>query len=250
MAKGNADEALAARLRELAKRAQAGSPMFSCFLSPAQMNLALHAAKAEGIGIVAFGGIPDAERQVVAFCEEAVADFPVAYVQASYNSRYGAPGHRDLLGAVLGLGVDRSHVGDILVEAGCAYIIASTGMARFIADNLTAAGRIPLECLMLAELPEVGPPRGEEKRDTVASMRLDAVLAAALCLSRGEVAELVTQGLVQVNHLQAMRTDYGLKAGDVLSVRGVGRVVVHAVGLPTRKGRLPVTFECFGLKRR
>ena len=250
MAQGNADEALYARLRELSRRALSGSPVFSCFLSPAQMNLAVRAAKAEGIGMAAFSGAPDGERQMVAFCDDAAVDFPISYVQACFSSRYGSPGHRDLLGAVLGLGVDRSHVGDILFGVECAYIIATSGMAAFIADNLSAAGRVHLNCQVLLELPDLSPSHGEEKRETVASMRLDAVLAAALSLSRSKAAELITQGLVQVNHLPEARTDHGINTGDVLSVRGYGRIVVNAIGLPTRKGKLPVTFECFGLKRR
>ena len=82
-------------------------------------------------------------------------------------------------------------------------------------------------------------------RDTVASMRLDSVLASGMRISRAKAAEIIRQGLVSVDHQEEERVDRQLSQGQLLSVRHFGRIRVREVGEPTRKDRLPVTLEIF-----
>lgn len=87
---------------------------------------------------------------------------------------------------------------------------------------------------------------GEEVRDTVSSLRLDAVVAGGFRLSRGTAAELIGMGRVKLRHLPEERPDARVAPGDAISVRGYGRLTVDAVGLPNRKGRLPLTMTRYG----
>jgi RNA-binding protein YlmH len=82
-------------------------------------------------------------------------------------------------------------------------------------------------------------------RDTVASLRLDCVLASGLRTSRAKAAEMIREGLVMVEHMPEERVDRLLETGALLSVRGFGRIRLTAVGEKTRKDRLPVTLEIF-----
>ena len=98
---------------------------------------------------------------------------------------------------------------------------------------------------LLEEAPAIEPPKGENLRDTVASLRLDCILSAGMKTSRGRAAEIIRTGAVAVDHMPEERTDRLLTAGQLLSIRGFGRIRVKEVGSPTRKDRLPVTLEIF-----
>ena len=80
-------------------------------------------------------------------------------------------------------------------------------------------------------------------RDTVASLRLDSVLAAGFSLSRGRAAEAVEKGSVQVNYVTCVKPDKPVSAGDTITCRGLGKCVLDSVGAPTKKGRLPVAIR-------
>ncbi len=151
------------------------------------------------------------------------------------------------MGAVLALGIDRSLTGDICLKENGAYLLASREMASFIAANLVSAGRTPVQAKVLDSIPTITQAPGRIFRDTVASLRLDAVLASGLNISRAEAAAMVLSGRVQVNHRPQTRTDAQLKEGDLLSVRGAGRLALTAVGTPNRKGRIPIYFESHGI---
>jgi len=86
----------------------------------------------------------------------------------------------------------------------------------------------------------IKPPTGEEIRATTSGQRMDAVLAAGLKLSRSEAQRLISGGIVKRNHLEELRGDVHLEEGDLLSVRGYGRMRVMGFDGITRKGRLIV----------
>ena len=89
-------------------------------------------------------------------------------------------------------------------------------------------------------IPEV---RCEEVRDTVSSLRLDAVAASGFSLSRGKAADLIASGRVQLNHRECVKPDHAVAQGDVLSCRGLGKCVLTEVGGPSKKGRILIVLE-------
>ena len=234
------------RLRELALRAcYAGEVACTRFLEPPMEREALSAANAAGVRARFWGGYPDAERRIAAFyADEAPADgdFPIACLALRWNPKYASPGHRDLLGAVMGLGLARDATGDIApcAEDGCACLFVHRDVSDYIRANLESAGRAALKVEALDELPTLRQPEGTQLRATVSSERLDAVLAAGLKLSRSEAQRLIESGLVKRNHAPELRGDVHLEEGDLLSVRGYGRMKVLEFEGRTRKGRLAV----------
>ena len=239
------------RLEELARRAaRAGMRVYTKFLDPALEKECAFAAAGAGAQLELWGGYPDAERRVAAFCDDAdeEADWPVVCLRLSWNPQYGAPGHRDLLGALMGLGIAREETGDIVVGEGEAFLFALEEIADYIAANLDAAGRTKLRITRVegqAELPE---PKGDRVRETVASERLDAVLAAGWNLSRAEAQKLIRGGLVKLNHVEETRTDAHLEAGDLISARGYGRLKVLEFPGMTRRGRCAVILFRYGVR--
>ena len=199
-----------------------------------------------------FGGYPDAERQVLCFYPDYIADpeeyyaanpgeCPVAALRAAVRSS-DALTHRDYLGALMGLGFKREVIGDILVADGSADILLLRDSLPLALRDLSKAGRAPLDC---SELPlaELAPPAGalRELRDTVASPRLDAVIGVAFSLARGKAAEAIERGLVYVNNRLCEKPDAPVSQGDRLTLRGMGRAVVKELGGTSRSGRIFVT---------
>lgn len=245
------EDSAAARLKELCSRCgKLQTPVCTRYLSPPEAELARHIALEQRLECALYGGYPSAERVMACFHppgEEPV--FPIRCVHITWDGRYHQAEHRSLLGSVLGLGIDRSMVGDICLAQDGAYLLAAEEMAEFIALNLVQAGKTPVQAKVLDSIPPIASPEGKIFRDTVASLRLDAVLAAGLNLSRSEAAAHILSGQVQVNHRVEVRTDAQLHQGDLLSVRGFGRLQVKAVGTPNRKGRIPVQFESHGIHK-
>ena len=241
------------RLRELALRAcYSGETACTRFLEPPMEREALSAAKAAGVHVRFWGGYPDAERRVAAFHMDeppADADFPIACLELAWNPKYASPGHRDLLGAVMGLGLARDSTGDIApgVEDGRAYLFVHRDVAGYIRANLESAGRAKLKLTDVAveglELPE---PKGRQMRVTVPSDRLDCVIAAGYDLSRAEVKKRIQAGDVKRNHVEELRPDVTVVEGDVLSVRGYGRMKLLSLDGQTRKGRLAMQVFIYG----
>ena len=179
------EELLRRRFQELAERSfRQDRPLFTGFLSPAEAQWALTAGKKAQVFTVLNGGYPDAERVIACFSpEDEVPEFPMDALELRWPHQ-SAPAHRDILGSVMGLGLERHCIGDIVLEAERAILFCEHSMAEHLRDSLLSAGRIRLQTALLSELPELAPPEGTEWRDTVASPRLDAVVASGCRLSR------------------------------------------------------------------
>ena len=250
--RGEEDQAqVMRRLDELAARtARTGIPAFTAFLSPAEAQWAQASANRQRVNLSLQGGYEDAERCIGCFWDdEAPEDFPLEALELRWPHQ-SAPGHRDVLGSAMGLGIKRSCMGDIVLNEDAGYLFAERQMAQHIAQSLLSAGRIKLQVRLLDERPQLEPPAGEEVHDTVHSMRLDAVVAAGFNLSRGDAADLIAAGHAKLRHLPTERTDARVQEGDAISVRGYGRLVVEEIGNPTKKGRLPIRLTRYGMKRK
>ena len=234
------------RLQELALRARYSSvPAFTRFLEPSLNRAVLSAAAQAEVHAAFWGGYEGAERCIAAFYADdapQVWEYPLCCLEMKWNSKYANPGHRDLLGAVMGLGLDRSATGDIAMgsEDGTAYLFAHYDVESYIAMNLESAGRASLKIRPAQAEPAFREPEGIALRVTVSSPRLDSVIAAALKLSRSEAQRLIEGGLVKRNHTEELRGDVHLEEGDLLSVRGHGRMRIDGFDGITRKGRQAV----------
>lgn len=232
------------RLNELALRAKYGvDAVFTRFLEPSVERDARYIAAQVGVEIAFFGGYEDAERKIAAFYIGEVPEngqYPIVCLKIGWNARYADPSHRDLLGAVMGLGLERDATGDIAFGKadGCAYLFAHGDIADYICANLESAGRASVKLSAWSAAPEIRPPKGEEIRITVLSERMDAVIASGLRLSRSEAQKLISAGMVKRNHIEELRGDIHMEAGDLLSIRGHGRMRISAIEGFTRKGRL------------
>ena len=244
------EEALKRRAEDLLRRAErTGTVTHTKFLTPAELyDLCQWAQGAEG-QLLFFGGYPGAERQIACFLpawmEPEAPDLAELLCALELHARFGAPGHRDVLGAALALGVEREWLGDILIDGERAWMFCLPTVKEHLLRSLTKVGRwgVRVRELPLGEVP-VPQRQTEQVRFSVSSPRLDAVCAALFRLSRAAAAQAVAQGLVQLNYRECLKPDAPIRSGDILSLRGKGKGRITKVGDgQSRKGRLFVAAE-------
>ena len=152
--------------------------------------------------------------------------------------------HRDYLGSILGLGITREKIGDLLVGSASCDVLLLPEIADYLLLNLESAGRVRLKVHALPlsdlELPQI---QVKTVRDTVAALRLDAVMASGFSLSRGKAADLISAGRVQLNHRECGKCDRTVAQGDVISCRGLGKCSVKEIGGLSKKGRTMIVLE-------
>ncbi|MDD6049868.1 MAG: YlmH/Sll1252 family protein [Clostridiales bacterium] len=208
--------------------------------------MAVHAAREARVDVSFDGGWSDAERVQACFHPAwSEPAFTAVWVEVRWAVRFAHVEHRDLLGSLMALGMDRAFFGDLIALEDRAYLFCLPEVAARLPMEWNQAGHMPIRVKMLDAPPTFEPPRGELLRDTVASLRLDCILAAGMKTSRSRAAEIIRSGAVAVDHMPEERTDRLLGAGQLLSIRGFGRIRLTEVGSPTRKDRLPVIVEIF-----
>ena len=243
----NEEEQVRLRLRQAAERSgRQDRPVPDRFVTGEERAWAVHEARQAGVEAAFDGGWADPERWQA--CFHPYGDEPLftaVWLEIRWPAKFVRCDHRDLLGSLMALGMDRSFFGDLIALEDHAYLLALPEMAQRLPGEWLKAGSAPLTVRVLEEPPVIEAPQGAMLRDTVPSLRLDAILASGMKLSRARAAELIREGAVSVDHRQETRTDRLLTEGQLLSVRGFGRIRLREAGAPTRKDRLPVQLEIF-----
>lgn len=202
------------------------------------------------VSIQKWGGYPQAERQRVGIARVdlpfEVTDIPLLALDMAGNFLFDPANHRDFLGAMLGTGIVREKVGDIIVlgERGAQAIVVPE-LGDFLTVNLVQVRSVPVKttAIALTEL-KVRPPQKKEINTVEASLRLDAIASAGFGISRSKMAEAIGSGDVRVNWKDITQSSYNVKTGDLISFRGKGRLEVGEVSV-TKKERYRVQLTRF-----
>ena len=238
------------RLTELSRQAYHKDIVtFSDFLNLNELNI-LHTTPKDlfPARYETFGGYEMAERQMVAFLPDALCSeyqYPMQVLKIRpANPRFAEElSHRDYLGSLMNLGVERCKMGDILLLEDCAEVFVCQNIAEYLCQELTRIRHTVVQT-NLAPLEEVSyEPRFEEIKGTVSSIRLDSVLALAYPLSRSKMTSYIEGGRVFVNGKLITSNGYHLKEGDILSVRGLGRIRYEGMLSETKKKRCLISLR-------
>ena len=249
--KGSDDGELAARLLDLADAAGRNHKYkVSEFLDPYGYSIAeTIGAHYTNLELSGNGGYPGAERVKVIFANHefrGTPDLGLEAFSAKWDERYYELTHRDVLGALMGLGIKREVVGDIIMCGNGCQIIIDKSLASFIMENFKTIGAAPvtLSTLSVADIA----PREEkikEIKTTVSALRLDVVAAAGFGTSRTTMSDEIGVGKLKVNWQDAKSSAKSVKVGDIISMRGRGRVEVCEVLGQTKKGRISILLKRF-----
>ncbi|HHU51947.1 MAG TPA: photosystem II S4 domain protein [Firmicutes bacterium] len=247
------DRVLAARILDQAELSlKRAAPVETDFLDPHEQEVAkdlLHFVPE--VKFLVFGGYRKAERQRLVLApsfyltesiEPPLTFFSIKALAG--KSEEAAFGHRDVLGSLLGLGLKREKIGDILITTDEAQIIVAAEIGEFVLAHLERVGAVrvkvdPIDPEQLNTPPE----RIKEIKTTVASLRLDAVAGLGFGMSRTKMAREIKAEKVKVNWRSTTDPDYQVKVGDVLSIKGRGRVVVAETTGLSKKGRIGIILK-------
>lgn len=221
------------------------------FLSPPEVaDIQQTFSRLAEVQLVAWGGYPQAERQRLAIARAEIpletAQVAVVALEIAGNFLFDQATHRDFLGALLGTGIVREKVGDLIVlgERGAQAIILPE-LAEFLELHLSQVRSVPVKTrrIDLAEL-KVREPKKKELTTVEASLRLDAIASAGFGMSRSKMADLINGGDVRVNWKEITSASYAVKANDLIAIRGKGRVEVGDIAV-TKKDRYRVQLTRF-----
>ena len=192
------------------------------------------------------GGYESAQRKIAVFGEGPQQKTHIVCIKAAPTAKKfsDALTHRDFLGALIGLGIGREVVGDILAEDNCAWLFCLPSIAPFILEEFSKVKHTPIRCA-LSEVPVSVDSPEQSAPVVVSSLRLDTLIAAVYHLSRSASRELIEKERVFINGRLVSNTAAQPKAGQVVSVRGHGKFRYEANARETKKGRLRVDVAIF-----
>lgn len=236
------------RLVELSRLAyNRGIVIFSDFLNLNELNI-LHTTPKDMFlsQYKTYGGYDLSERQLAVFLPDALYyeyEYPIQIIEVSpLNKKFAEDlTHRDYLGALMNLGIERCKIGDIIVEEQKALIFVKEEMAEYIADSLTQVRHTHVKTAIGTDFRIDYEPKYEELKGTVSSVRLDSVLALAYPFSRSKITAQIEAGKVFVNGKLITSNGYRIKNGDIISVRKMGRIAYNGVLSETKKGRYMIS---------
>ena len=239
---------LAARTEDLFRLCEKyAEPRFSQFLDGGEAAyIEDNVVFPYGFNTMFFGGFHDSERRILGVFPEWIDAeeglFPLSVLKISGGVTRGLT-HRDYLGTILSLGIDRSKTGDIIIaEDGFAYAAVAEDISHYIADNIKKVGNQGVKISVLDSAVGIEPKRRFKPLGAVcASLRLDAVTGAVTGLSRSAASKLIAAEKVKINHRAASNPSKAVKEGDLLSVQGFGRFILDSADGKTRSGRIHIS---------
>lgn len=246
-------ELIKKRLSELGRKSyNSGIFTFTDFLGLAEQAAFAEIKKELGhIPYTAFGGAAGAERVVIRFGSEEELGysipFPILVIKVEPQSQKYADRltHRDFLGALLNLGIERHTLGDIVIIDNVGFVFALETIAPYIKDSLIKVKRTDVHAEIISELPEGELYRTERRQVQISGERLDAVIAKLFSISREDSQNLFKRGLVFADGRQIESSSYSPKENEKISVRGYGRFIYIGQQSLSRKGKLNVAVELY-----
>ena len=224
-------------------------PANTCFLSPRELEMCRFLF-GDTEGLFSFGGYADAERKMLVwlpdYLEESALyedDSPLVCLRASFWEG-DTPSHRDFLGALMGAGIARESVGDICVGKESCDFFVTAEIAPYVLQNFLSAGRtrVHLDSIPLSQV-EIAEPEVKEIKDTLASLRLDSVIATGFRIGRTLATQYIEAGKAAIDGLPCEKPDKAVAEGMKISVRGLGKIKVISVSGQTKKGRIWVVIH-------
>lgn len=203
-----------------------------------------------GCNFMLFGGrLPDAERRMLCIANENITItpelFPITGVRiVPKNSKFSESfSHRDVLGSVLGLGLERDVIGDIFIKEKEAYVLCAEHIAEFLAEQLLQIRHTNVVCTVEKAVQTEFTKEFQVFSRTVSAVRIDSVAAAAFGVSRSSAASAISGGKIFINGREITAPSTVIKEQDVISFRGIGKARLKEIGSLTKKGRIVVTIE-------
>lgn len=244
----NNEDLLKKRFNELSNRAyQKGICTYTNFLNMNEISILKTSYYDTEYKL--FGGYENAERCVCCFGDNNV-NFPITCIEIKPLQQKFADklSHRDFLGALMNLGIEREMLGDIRIKDNVGYLFCLEKIADYILDNLDRIKHTSVKCSQKLDIPQFLMEQPEDTEIIVSSLRVDVVIAAIFNVSRNMVEQLVNQEKVFINSKQIYKEAIILKENDVVSVRGYGKFVYNKSINETKKHKIVISVKIYKWK--
>lgn len=225
-------------------------PVVSAFMTPRQLKVASTLFSKEDVVqlYVSSLGI-ERKRVVISHKTTTDIDFEETILTIDYPHKFHQLQHHQILGTLIHAGVKREVIGDIITNGTDWQVIVANAIVPFLTQEIQSIGRVKVKLTKSDTL--VQQQQDITVKDSLlSSLRLDAFLSEAFNMSRSQAKSAVEKGLVFVNWEQCEKPELSVLEGDMISVRGVGRVLLSAINGTTQKGKIKVTLHLFGKQKR
>ena len=250
MSDGKKESFFVQHLFDLAGRARRYDyPVFTDFMTTKELSLFYKNIRSfQGVHAIAWGGHEDCDHKMGGFFPDGFGavgeNFPIQCLRVeAVNKRYAMKiGHRDYLGAILNLGIERSMIGDIRISDQTAYVFCNQEFVPFLMNELTMVRRTAVRCQLIEDIQEIPAQEYEIMTRSVASLRLDNVVAVMIGSARGKAGELIAQGKVLADYEERTSNSYRCRDNASITIKGFGKykLFVREEEL-TRKGKHKIT---------
>jgi RNA-binding protein YlmH len=220
------------------------------FLDPRQQKLIESLlTKEKNIKYHVESGIEENERKlyIIAHDDYDMDDIekPYQILEFSwYNKGVKKPSHRDFLGSIIGAGIKRDMLGDIILQEDKAYVVCSKEVSEYILFNIDRVGSLPVK-VKIVEHAGIIEEKEKTINTTVSSLRLDGIISAGFAISRTKAAELIKSGRVRINWEEKDVNSKVIKQSDVISIRGKGRIILEEIAGNTKKDKIRIVIKKF-----
>lgn len=241
------------RFLELAKRSyEQSSYTFTAFLGLAEQSIFWEMEREVAyVGYTLEGGTDLCDRKVIRFGKTEnlgyEEDFPIVCIKITpiikkFSDEFS---HRDFLGAIMNLGIDRSTIGDIFLLENEGYVFCLESIAGYIMESLDKVKHTHIKCEKMKDSLRFIKDEGKTLEITVTSDRIDVVVAGVYHVSRSESLSFFEKGTVYVNGRLCTSNAKSLKEGDVVNVRGMGKFLYQGIGHFTKKDKCRISVQLY-----
>lgn len=235
----NNEDLVKKRLQELSHRAfERDYTTYSNFLNMEEISI-LSSTKCESLYTL-YGGYNNAERCVAGFSNDEILYYPIVCIEIKPAQQKFADKltHRDFLGSLMNLGIEREMLGDIIIKDNVGYLFCLDKISEYITDSLTRIKHTTVKCRLIDAVPDFINEVPEESEYIVSSLRVDTVVSAVFKLSRNNASQLVNQEKIYINSKVIHKDSILLKEDDKVSVRGYGKFIFSSILNETKKHKI------------
>lgn len=224
-----------------------GKPVYTNeFYTPDICNGVTNLSDLLRLEVSSYGVFENSERNMLVFSKEKVNHFPVALIKIENNSKFNDLGHRDYMGAIMSIGINRSKFGDLIVEDNSCFVAVCEDISSYIINNLHSIGKCSCKISQL-ELSKANIPKMkfEEFSIIATSLRLDCLISSICNMSRSKAVDLIKRGSVLIDYVPDKEKDYYVILGSTITIRGYGKYKVCSEIGVTAKNRIKVLMKKF-----
>lgn len=203
-----------------------------------EQNFENHTIKIESYGI-----FEESERRMISFNNLYNTSFPIDLIKITNKSKFSSLSHRDYLGGILGLGIERNKIGDLFVQDNTCYVAVHEEIKDFILYNIDKIGKATCEVELIENMSLLPKVSFKEEIIMVSSLRIDGVVAKLSNISRAKSQSLIDQGQILIDYAKMRDKSYELKNGERITIRKCGKFIVGNIIGTSKSGKLKVTIK-------